>query len=104
MLSPCDSKSIVPVIQEANKAGIPVFTVDIPCSEPGVKIVTQIATDNYGAGCTASHHVVGLSVPTRPRALPSASATFIPAWCAVWARRQSQSTAALPDGGDTGRT
>jgi ribose transport system substrate-binding protein len=50
VLSPCDSKSIVPVIQEANAAGIPVFTVDIPCNEPGVKIVTQIATDNFGGG------------------------------------------------------
>ncbi|MEX1048510.1 MAG: substrate-binding domain-containing protein [Akkermansiaceae bacterium] len=50
VLSPCDSKSIVPVIQEANAAGIPVFTVDIPCNEPGVKIVTQISTDNYGGG------------------------------------------------------
>ncbi len=50
VLSPADSKSIVPVIQEANAAGIPVFTVDIPCNEPGVKIATQIATDNYGGG------------------------------------------------------
>ena len=50
VLSPCDSKAIIPVIQEANAAGIPVFTVDIPCNEPGVKIVTQIATDNYGGG------------------------------------------------------
>ena len=50
VLSPCDSKSIIPVIQEANAAGIPVFTVDIPCNEPDVKIVTQIATDNYGGG------------------------------------------------------
>ena len=50
VLSPCDSKAIIPVIQEANAAGIPVFTVDIPCHEPGVKIVTQIATDNYGGG------------------------------------------------------
>ena len=50
VLSPADSKSIVPVIQEANAAGIPVFTVDVPCNEPGVKIATQIATDNYGGG------------------------------------------------------
>ena len=50
VLSPCDSKGIVPVIQEANQAGIPVFTVDIPCNEPGVKIVTQVATDNLGGG------------------------------------------------------
>jgi ribose transport system substrate-binding protein len=54
VLSPCDSKSIVPVIQEANAAGIPVFTVDIPCNEPGVKIVTQIATDNFGGGREAA--------------------------------------------------
>jgi ribose transport system substrate-binding protein len=50
VLSPCDSKSIIPVIQEANAAGIPVLTVDIPCNEPGVKIVTQVATDNFGGG------------------------------------------------------
>lgn len=50
VLSPCESRSIVPVIQEANAAGIPVFTVDIPCNEPGVKIVTQIATDNLAGG------------------------------------------------------
>lgn len=50
VLSPCDPKSIVPVIQEANAAGIPVFTVDIPCPDPTAKVVTQIATDNYGGG------------------------------------------------------
>jgi ribose transport system substrate-binding protein len=50
VLSPCDSRSIVPVIQEANAAGIPVFTVDIPCREKGVKIVTQVATDNFSGG------------------------------------------------------
>ena len=50
VLSPCDSRSIVPVIQEANAAGIPVFTVDIPCREEGVKIVTQVATDNFSGG------------------------------------------------------
>jgi ribose transport system substrate-binding protein len=50
VLSPCDPKSVVPVIQEANAAGIPVFTVDIPCPDPAAKVVTQIATDNYGGG------------------------------------------------------
>lgn len=58
VLSPCDSKSIVPVIQEANAAGIPVFTVDIPCNEPGVKIVTQVATDNFGGGKEAGRAMV----------------------------------------------
>ncbi len=58
VLSPCDSKSIVPVIQEANAAGIPVFTVDVPCNEPGVKLVTQIATDNFGGGKEAGHAMI----------------------------------------------
>lgn len=58
VLSPCDSKSIIPVIQEANAAGIPVFTVDIPCNEPGVKIATQIATDNYGGGREAGQAMI----------------------------------------------
>lgn len=58
VLSPCDSKSIVPVIQEANAAGIPVITVDVPCSEPGVKILTQIATDNFGGGKQAAHAMI----------------------------------------------
>lgn len=58
VLSPCDSKSIIPVIREANEAGIPVFTVDIPCNEPGVKIATQVATDNYGGGKEAGHAMI----------------------------------------------
>jgi ribose transport system substrate-binding protein len=58
VLSPCDSKSIVPVIQEANAAGIPVFTVDIPCHEPGVKIATQVATDNFGGGKEAARAMI----------------------------------------------
>src|SRR5262245_8792786 len=58
VLSPCDSKAIIPVIQEANAAGIPVFTVDIPCNEPGVKIVTQVATDNYGGGKEAARAMI----------------------------------------------
>ena len=58
VISPCDSKGIVPVIQEANAAGIPVFTVDIPCNEPGVKVVTQVATDNFGGGKEAARAMI----------------------------------------------
>lgn len=58
VLSPCESRSIVPAIQEANKAGIPVFTVDIPCKEPGIKIACQIATDNYGGGKEAAKAII----------------------------------------------
>jgi len=60
VLSPCDSKSIVPVIREANTAGIPVFTVDIPCDEPGVTIATQVATDNLGGGREAGQAMIEL--------------------------------------------
>ena len=58
VLSPCESRSIVPVIQEANTAGIPVITVDIPCNEPGVDILTQVATDNYGGGKEAGKAMI----------------------------------------------
>ena len=58
VLSPCDSKAVVTAIQAANKAGIPVFTVDIPCNEPGVEIVSQIATDNYLGGKMAGDAMI----------------------------------------------
>lgn len=58
VLSPCESRSIVPAIQAANKAGIPVFTVDIPCLEEGVDIVSQIATDNLGGGRAAGDAII----------------------------------------------
>jgi ribose transport system substrate-binding protein len=58
VLSPCESRSVVPVIQEANAAGIPVLTVDIPCNEPGVKLLTQVATDNYGGGKEAARAMI----------------------------------------------
>jgi ribose transport system substrate-binding protein len=54
VLTPCDSKAIGPAIQEANDAGIPVFTADIACLAAGVKIVSHIATDNYQGGRLAA--------------------------------------------------
>lgn len=54
VLTPCDSKSIGPVIQEANHAGIPVFTADIACLDPAAKVVTHVATDNHGGGIEAA--------------------------------------------------
>ena len=50
VLCPCESKSIGPAIEEANAAGIPVFTADIACLAPNAKIVSHIATDNLGGG------------------------------------------------------
>lgn len=54
VLSPCDSKSIGTAIAEANKAGIPVFTVDIAALAAGVKVVSHVATDNEGGGKMAA--------------------------------------------------
>jgi ribose transport system substrate-binding protein len=54
VLCPCDSRSIGPAIGEANAAGIPVFTADIACLAPGVKVVSHVATDNLGGGRQAA--------------------------------------------------
>jgi ribose transport system substrate-binding protein len=58
VLSPCDSKAIGPVIQEANRAGVPVFTVDIACLATDVKIVSHVATDNYAGGKLAAEAMI----------------------------------------------
>ncbi len=58
ILCPCDSRSIGPAIQEATTAGIPVFTADIACLAPGVKVVSHIATDNYGGGKQAANAMI----------------------------------------------
>jgi ribose transport system substrate-binding protein len=54
VLTPCDSVAIGPAIQEANNAGIPVFTADIACTASGAKVVTHVATDNYAGGKQAA--------------------------------------------------
>jgi ribose transport system substrate-binding protein len=54
VLCPCDSKAIGPAIQEANAAGVPVFTADIGCLAPGAKVVCHVATDNYSGGKQAA--------------------------------------------------
>lgn len=58
VLSPADSKAIGTAIEEANQAGIPVFTVDIASLAEGVNIVTHIATDNYSGGKLAAEAVL----------------------------------------------
>ena len=58
VLCPCDSKAIGPAIQKANSAGIPVFTVDIGCLAPEAKVVSHIATDNYGGGKQAGEAMI----------------------------------------------
>jgi len=58
VLTPCDSKAIGPAIQEANEQGIPVFTADIAALAPGAKVVSHIATDNYGGGKEAGKAMI----------------------------------------------
>jgi ribose transport system substrate-binding protein len=58
VLTPCDSKAIGPSIREANEAGIPVFTADIGSLDPGARVVTHVATDNYQGGRLAAAAMV----------------------------------------------
>ncbi len=58
VLTPCDSKAIGEAIKEANAAGIPVFTADIKCLAPDVKVVSHIATDNYQGGKLAGEAMI----------------------------------------------
>ncbi|MDP6503608.1 MAG: substrate-binding domain-containing protein, partial [Planctomycetota bacterium] len=58
VLCPCDSKAIGPAIQEANAAGIPVFTADIACLAPDAEVVSHIATDNLGGGRQAGEAMI----------------------------------------------
>jgi ribose transport system substrate-binding protein len=55
-LQPVDSKGVIPVIQDANRAGIPVITVDTGAD--GGNLVTYIATDNYFAGKQAADWMI----------------------------------------------
>ena len=58
VLCPCDSKSIGQAILEAQAAGIPVFTADIACLAPGVKVTSHVATDNLGGGREAGKAMI----------------------------------------------
>lgn len=58
VLSPCDSKAVVTAIADANKAGIPVFTVDIAALGGGAKVVSHVATDNLGGGRLAAQALI----------------------------------------------
>jgi ribose transport system substrate-binding protein len=51
LVNPTDADAIVPSIQKANEAGIPVFTIDRGAS--GGDIVSHIASDNVAGGSMA---------------------------------------------------
>ncbi len=58
VLCPADSRSIATSIQEANHAGIPVFTADIACLDKSAKVVSHIATDNFAGGKLAAEAMI----------------------------------------------
>jgi ribose transport system substrate-binding protein len=58
IVCPADTKSIGAGVEEANKAGIPVFTADIRAA--GGKIVSHIASDNVMGGQKAGEYLVKL--------------------------------------------
>jgi ribose transport system substrate-binding protein len=58
VLCPCDSRAVAPAIREATAAGIPVFTADIACLDPGAGVVTHVATDNFQGGRMAADAMV----------------------------------------------
>lgn len=51
IISPVDSKGVQAAIIKAEKAGIPIITVDVAAE--GVPVVTHVATDNYAGGVEA---------------------------------------------------
>jgi len=51
VISPVDSKGVKAAVLTAQRAGIPVITVDI--SAQGVEVASHIATDNYAGGLQA---------------------------------------------------
>jgi ribose transport system substrate-binding protein len=56
IINPVDSKAVVPAIEAANKANIPIITVDRGAA--GGKVVTAIASDNVAGGKMAGQYIV----------------------------------------------
>jgi ribose transport system substrate-binding protein len=56
IVNPVDSKAIIPAIEDANKANIPVITVDRTAD--GGKVVSAIASDNVIGGKMAGQYIV----------------------------------------------
>jgi ribose transport system substrate-binding protein len=58
LAAPCDSTAIVPSIEAAGRAGIPVFTADI--ASRGGNVVSHIASDNVEGGRLAARTLASL--------------------------------------------
>ena len=58
ILTPADSKAVGTSIRDANEKKVPVFTADIASLAPDAKVVSHVATDNYGGGKQAGEAAV----------------------------------------------
>jgi ribose transport system substrate-binding protein len=58
LVAPCDSSAVVPYLENANRAGIPVFTADIAAH--GGNVVAHIASDNVEGGRLAARALADL--------------------------------------------
>ncbi len=58
LINPTDADAIVPSIQKANAAGIPVFTIDRGAA--GGEVVSHIASDNAAGGAMAAEFLCGV--------------------------------------------
>lgn len=54
-IAPCDSEGVVPIIQRANEAKIPIFTVDTNAS---VEVVSFVGTNNIVGGKMAGERII----------------------------------------------
>ena len=58
VLAPTDSRALVPVVERASLAGIPVVIIDSDIETK--KRVSFVATDNYAGGALAANHMAKL--------------------------------------------
>ena len=58
VVAPCDSSAVVPYVQKAQKAGIPVFSADIAVN--GAPVISHVASDNYTGGKLAAQTLASL--------------------------------------------
>ena len=58
LINPTDADAVVPSVQKANAAGIPVFTIDR--SAAGGEVVSHIASDNVAGGKMAGEYLAKL--------------------------------------------
>ena len=77
LINPTDADAVVPSIQKANEAGIPVFTIDRSAS--GGEVVSHIASDNVAGGEMAAKFLCdaigGAGNVVELEGIPGASAT-----------------------------